>query len=117
MENTNAQKLIKEIQGEVIAQGIKKDYLVSNLQKLREFALLEGKPAVTKSIRLAYEHIDSTNDFLVSIPSDEPIEDQEVNAEFTNIESLNYLLSLYLDTDNRHNMEDIKVYNKMFLEF
>ncbi|WP_372473008.1 hypothetical protein AB4865_09415 [Capnocytophaga sp. ARDL2] len=118
MENTNAQKLVKEIISGVETNGIQTENLVENLQKLREYALEEGKPAVTKSIRLAYEHLEANNDFLVSIPSDEPLEDEEtVNTESTNVESLYYLLNLYLDTENRHNIDDIKAYNKMFLEF
>ena len=118
MENSNAQKLIKQIQGEIISNGINADAIVPELKKLREFALLEENPVVVKALRLAYEHIEQNNDFLVGIPSDEPVDENEVN-EFgsTNTESFNYLLSLMLDLDNKHNIADLKEYNKLMLEF
>lgn len=117
MENSNAQSLIKKIQNEVIANGIQADSLIPELKKLREFALLEQKPAVVKALRLAYEHIEANNDFLIPIPSDEPIEDAENEMDSTNTESFNFMLSLLLDTENKHNIEDLKNYNKLLQEF
>lgn len=117
MENSNAQNLIKKIQNEVIANGINAEYLVPELKKLREFALLEQKPVVVKALRLAYEHIEANNDFLIPIPSDEPIEDAEATVESTNVESFNFMMSLLLDTNNKLNIEDLRAYNKMFQEF
>lgn len=117
MENSNAQSLIKKIQNEVIANGIQADSLIPELKKLREFALLEQKPAVVKALRLAYEHIEANNDFLIPIPSDEPIEDAENEMYSTNTESFNFMLSLLLDTENKHNIEDLKNYNKLLQEF
>ena len=117
MENSNAQKLIKTIQNEVIANGINPSVIVPHLKKLREFALLEQKPAVVKALRLAYEHIEANNDFLIPIPSDEPIDESENISESTNVESFNFMLSLLLDTDNKINIEDSKTYNKLFQEF
>ena len=117
MENSNAQNLIKKIQNEVVANGIQSDYLVPELKKLREFALLEEKPVIVKALRLAYEHIENNNDFLIPIPSDEPIEEVEIVTESTNIESFNFMLSLLLDTENKLNIEDLRNYNKMLQEF
>lgn len=118
VENSNAQKLIKQIQGEIISNGIDVNVIVPELKKLREFALLEENPVVVKALRLAYEHIEKNNDFLIQIPSDEPVDENEIN-EFgsTNTESLNYLLSLMLDLENKHNILDLKDYNKLMLEF
>lgn len=117
MENSNAQSLIKKIQNEVIANGIQADYLIPELKKLREFALLEQKPVIVKALRLAYEHIEANNDFLIPIPSDEPIDEVENETESTNTESFNFMLSLLLDTDNKLNIEDLRNYNKMLQEF
>mgnify|MGYP003413008157 FL=1 len=118
VENSNAQKLIKQIQGEIISNGIDANTIIPELKKLREFALLEENPVVVKALRLAYEHIEKNNDFLIQIPSDEPVDENEIN-EFnsTNTESLNYLLSLMLDLENKHNILDLKDYNKLMLEF
>nr|WP_297306828.1 hypothetical protein [uncultured Flavobacterium sp.] len=118
MENSNAQKLIKQIQGEIISNGIIANTIVPELKKLREFALLEENPVVVKALRLAYEHIEANNDFLIEIPSDEPVDENEVKEfESTNTESLNYLLSLMLDLSNKHNIADLKEYNKLMIEF
>ena len=117
MENSNAQSLIKKIQNEVIANGIQADYLIPELKKLREFALLEQKPVIVKALRLAYEHIEANNDFLIPIPSDEPIDEVENETESTNTESFNFMLSLLLDTDNKLNIEDLRNYNKLLQEF
>ena len=63
MENSNAQKIIKALQAEVISNGIVANTIVPELKKLREFALLEEKPVLVKALRLAYEHIEENNDF------------------------------------------------------
>ncbi|MBA5791819.1 hypothetical protein H1R17_11390 [Flavobacterium sp. xlx-214] len=118
MENSNAQKIIKNLQAEVIANGFNNDTLIPELKKLREFALLEEKPVLVKALRLAYEHIESNNDFLVQIPSDEPIEDElATETTNTNTESFNYFMSLMLDLNNKHNIADLKDYNTQFQEF
>ncbi len=122
MENANALKLIKKIQSDLIADGLVVENIVPELQKLREFALLEEKPVLVKSIRLTYEHIQNNNAFLIAIPSDEAIEETEgVEAEVApaknDLESLQYLLSLYKDINNKHNIEDLRDYNTRLQAF
>ena len=113
VENTNANKLIKELQVQVISHGIQANTIVPELKKLREIALLEQNPVVVKALRLAYEYIEKNNDFDVEIPSDEPIDDVEQNLENnTNIENFNYFLSLMLDLENKHNISDLKEFNE-----
>lgn len=118
MENSNAQKIIKALQAEVISNGIVAKTIVPELKKLREFALLEEKPVLVKALRLAYEHIDENDDFLVNIPTDEPIEeDSEINYENSSTESFTYFMSLMLDLENKHNLADLKEYNQQFQQF
>lgn len=123
MENANALKLIKKIQSDLIADGLVVENIVADLQKLREFALLEEKPVLVKSIRLAYEHIQNNNAFLIAIPSDEPVEEEEEGATKSeqeaknDTESLQYLLSLYKDINNKHNLEDLRDYNTRLSAF
>nr|WP_255669541.1 hypothetical protein [Myroides oncorhynchi] len=115
--------MIKKIQSDLIADGLVVENIVADLQKLREFALLEEKPVLVKSIRLAYEHIQNNNAFLIAIPSDEPVEEEEEGATKSeqeaknDLESLQYLLSLYKDIDNKHNLEDLRDYNTRLLAF
>lgn len=118
MENSNAQKIIKNLQAEVVANGIVAETIIPELKKLREFALLEEKPFLVKALRLAYEHLEKHQNFLITVPSDEPIDDElPVNADLTSTESFNYFLSLMLDMDNKHNVADIKEYNQQFLSY
>ena len=118
MENSNAKKIIKNLQVEVITNGIVADTVVPELKKLREFALLEENPVLVKALRLAFEHIEANNDFLVTIPSDEPIEDElDTRTENSNTESFTYFMSLMLDLNNKHNVADIKDYNTQFQSF
>ena len=118
MENSNAQKIIKKLQAEVISHGIVAETIVPELKKLREFALLEEKPVLVKALRLAYEHIDDNNNFLVNIPSDEPLdEESEIKVENSSTESFSYFMSLMLDLENKHNIADLKEYNQQFQQF
>lgn len=121
MENASAQKLIKKIQSDLITNGLIVEDIVNDLKKLREYALLEEKPILVKAIRLTYEHILNNEAFLIEIPSDEPIEDSdkaESSEEIkSDLESLHYILSLFKDADNKHNISDLKEYNSMLANF
>ncbi|MHC5354748.1 hypothetical protein ACYSNX_11355 [Myroides sp. LJL115] len=121
MENANALKLIKQIQSDLISDGLVVDNIVANLKKLREFALLEEKPVLVKAIRLTYEHIENNNAFLIAIPTDEPIEELEevIQQEITStdLESLQYLISLFKDINNKHNLADLRDYNSKLQAF
>lgn len=119
MENKYAQKLIEKIQKEVLQNQFDVASIVTDLKKIREYSLEEQNPVVTKALRLAYEHLEANNAFLIAIPDDEPIED-EVDADSTNfseennIESFEYFLSLLHDLSKKNNLLDLKEYNNAF---
>lgn len=123
MENPSAQKLINKIQLDLFKNGFDAERLIADLKKLREYSLEEQNPVLTKALRLTYEHIEANGAFLIPIPDDEPIdEDTEVISDSNlsqenNIESLEYLISLFSDLKNKNNLLDLKEYNKAFLEF
>lgn len=123
MENANAIKLIKLIQSDLVTDGIVTEQIVPNLKKLREYALLEEIPTLVKAIRLTYEHIEANNAFFISMPDDEPIDELDVvettliSEPQNNIESLQYLLSLFKDPMNKHNIADLKEYNAKLAAF
>ena len=112
MENPTAQKLIHKIQLDLFKNGFNTDSLVTDLKKLREYALEEQNPVLVKAIRLAYEHIEENGAFLIGIPDDEPLEGENENTEINvssenNVESLEYLLSLFNDLKNKKNISDL----------
>ncbi|NJM80594.1 MAG: hypothetical protein HC854_15040 [Flavobacterium sp.] len=121
MENKNAQKLIEKIQKEILQNKFDVVSVVSDLKKIREYSLEEQNPVVTKALRLAYEHIETNNAFLIAIPEDEPIEDSKetinVATSKNDIESFEYFLSLLHDLTKKNNLLDLKEYNKLFLAF
>lgn len=122
VENPTAQKLINKIQIDLFKNGFNADTLITDLKKLREYALEEQNPVLVKAIRLTYEHIEANKAFLIAIPDDEPIEgfdgtSTNVTENATNMESLEYLISLFADLKNKNNLADLKEYNKSFLAF
>lgn len=123
MENPSAQKLIKKIQVDLFKNGFVADTLITDLKKLREYALEEQNPVLVKAIRLTYEHLEQNGVFLIPIPDDEPVDDEtEVISDSNigtenNMESLEYLLSLFSDLSHKNNLLDLKEYNKAFLAF
>lgn len=123
MENPSAQKLINKIQLDLFKKGFNADTLVEDLKKLREYSLEEQNPVLTKALRLTYEHLEANGAFLIPIPDDEPVDEEtEVvsggnGSTENNLESLDYLLSLFTDLKNKNNILDLKEYNKAFLAF
>jgi hypothetical protein len=122
VENPSALKLINKIQLDLFKKGFNAEVLIADLKKLREFSLEENNPVLTKAIRLTYEHIEANGAFLIPIPDDEPIEGEElVSAETTstdnNLESLDYIITLFSDLSHKNNVLDLKEYNKAFLAY
>lgn len=123
MENPTAQKLIHKIQLDLFKKGFNAEALIADLKKLREYSMEEQNPVLTKALRLAYEHLEENDAFLIPIPDDEPVDEEtEVVAgpkadSENNLESLDYLLSLFTDLTKKNNILDLKEYNKAFLAF
>lgn len=122
MENPSAQKLINKIQLDLFKTGFNAETIVTDLKKLREYSLEENIPVLTKALRLTYEHIEANGAFLVPIPDDEPLDGEEVVSDVApgtenNLESLEYLISLFSDLSHKNNMSDLREYNKALLEF
>lgn len=113
MKNPKAEKLLNKIQRDLMRNGIITNTMVGDLKELRTYAVEEEDPLLAKVIRLTYEHIDAYQDFDISIPEDEPLEDSEAEVESEDIrgqESLDYLLSLMADTSNKINELEIREY-------
>jgi len=123
VENPSAQKLINKIQLDLFKKGFDAEILIADLKKLREYSLEEQNPVLTKAIRLTYEHLEANNAFLVAIPDDEPVDEETelvtdgAATNENNIESLEYLISLFSDLSHKNNILDLREYNKAFLAF
>ncbi|MFD2602836.1 MULTISPECIES: hypothetical protein [Flavobacterium] len=123
MENPSAQKLINKIQLDLFKKGFDAETLIADLKKLREYSLEEQNPVLTKALRLTYEHLEANGAFLIPIPDDEPVDEETelvtdaVNGNENNLESLEYLISLFSDLTKKNNLLDLREYNKAFLAF
>lgn len=127
VENIEARKLINRIQNDIIKSGIDKSKLINDLKRLRQFSIEENIPAITKVLRLTYEHIEAYDTFAIPIPSDEPVDeiDGEPTEEVSEIESnsespaesLDYMLSLMDNTNNKTNMTELREYRNALLEY
>ncbi len=120
MENKQALQLLEK-QLKALAQNkIEITPLIADLKKLREITLELNNPVVTKSLRLASEHLEANHDFLIGIPADEPVDEENTEAihhSTSAIESLQYYLSLFTDLNKKNNLLDLKEYNNAFLAF
>lgn len=125
MENIKAQKLLNKIQRDLMRNGIITNTIVEDLKELRKLVVEENIPLLAKVTRLAYEHIDENDDFLIAIPDDEPLEldeEAEVDTEIvetedvTGQESLEYMLSLMAEHSNKVNEIELRDYVKALKE-
>lgn len=122
MESKKAQKLIDKILSELDHAGIIINTVIDDLKELRTYALEQQTPLLVKVLRLTYEHIGANETFLIAIPDDEPIEDENgeevaVAEEHNAKESLHYLVSLFKDSDNKMNILDLRAYRDALNEF
>ena len=121
MENPKAQKLLNKIQRDLMRNGIIINTIVEDLKELRPFAIEENNPLLAKVIRLTYEHIETYQTFDVPIPEDEPLEEFEAdNPEGNDVdpaESLDYLLSLIVESNNKLNEIDLKEYRDNLIAY
>ena len=122
MENKQALQLLEKNLKELAKNKFSVTSIVADLKTVRELTLELQNPVVTKSLRLAYEHLDNNDAFLIAVPADEPIDAEATANEVSfsdanNIESFQYYLSLFTDLSKKNNLLDIKEYNKAFLSF
>lgn len=130
MQTEAANKIIEKIQKEISKSGIIQNKLIEQLTELREFALKEEDPTLTKVIRLTYEHLAEHGTFNIPIPADELVaegdDDEDAEAKMMvnsietdedRIESLNYLLSLMHDRENPSNRQELYEYRDALKDY
>ena len=125
LENKKALKLIDSITKKLESSQVIADEVVEMIKELRPYAVEEKLPVVAKSLRLVYEHIDENEVFVIPIPQDEPLTDDEINEEdqmestdiITGSESLLYLINLIKKSENPANKAEIREYNRKMEAF
>lgn len=110
MKIAAANKKLEAIIKKVEKEGVKASGLVDDLKELREYALKEQDPLVTKVLRLTYEFLTENGGFDVQAQFDEDEEGNEYPMEIEENENLLYLLNLLENADHKINREEIKDY-------
>lgn len=105
-----ANKKLDSIIEKVEKNGILAEGLIDDLKELREFALKEQDPLVTKVIRLTYEYLTENEAYDVEAQYEEDEEGNEYPIEIEDQENLLYLLNLLKNADHKINREEIKDY-------
>lgn len=105
-----ANKKLDSIIEKVEKNGILAEGLIDDLKELREFALKEQDPLVTKVIRLTYEYLTENKTYDVEAQYEEDEEGNEYPIEIEDQENLLYLLNLLKNADHKINREEIKDY-------
>jgi LPS O-antigen subunit length determinant protein (WzzB/FepE family) len=124
LENSKANKLIDKILVNLDKTGINTDSLIEDIKELRTYALEQQVPLVVKVLRLTYEHIASTESFLIPLLGDDAIETEveegeeapvqvEVSQEVSPVESLKYVIALTRNLENKSNISDLKEYRDL----
>lgn len=116
MKLIEANKKLDTIIEKVNKKGLKADKLVEDLKELREFALKEQDPLVTKVIRLTYEFLIDKGTFDVQAQFEEDEEGGEFPIEIEDKDNLLYLLTLLKNADHKVNREEIKDYRTALKE-
>ena len=110
MKIATANSKLDEIITLVEKKGVTADKLIANLKELRELALKEQDPLVTKVLRLTYEYLAEHENFEVEAQYDEDEEGNEYPIEIEAKENLLYLLNLLKNAEHKINREEIKDY-------
>jgi hypothetical protein len=105
-----ANKKLESIIEKVEKDGVASKGLIEDLKELRQFALKEQDPLVTKVLRLSYEYLANNENFAVQAQYDEDEEGNEYPIEIEDNENLLYLLNLLKNADHKINREEIKDY-------
>lgn len=105
-------KIIKSVEKD----GITAKGLIDSLKELREFALKEKDPLVTKVIRLSYEFLEENEAFNVEAQYEEDEDGSEYPLEIDDKENFLYLLNLLVKADHKINREEIKDYRTALKE-
>lgn len=110
MKIAAANKKLEEIIEKVNKEGIQAGGLIEDLKALRELALKEQDPLVTKVLRLTYEFLLDREAFNVQAQYEEDEEGSEYPLEIEDKENLLYLLDLLKNAEHKINREEIKDY-------
>lgn len=125
MENIKAIQLIDKILKNLDDTGINSDTLIDDMKELRVYAIEQDEkiPLVVKVLRMAYEHIQANDSFLIPPLADEPLEESDEDEEpveqdaVSPVDNLKYLVALTRNLNNKGNIADLREYKTLLMEY
>jgi len=115
MKTLKANKKLDAIIVDIEENGISVD-TIDELKSLRELALTEDDPLITKVLRLAYEYLEENDSFDIEVQYEEDEDGNQYPIELSDEDNLIYLLNLLKKADHRINREEIKEYRTALKE-
>jgi hypothetical protein len=103
MRTAEANTILEKILKQVEKNGIQPDKLIPLLQQVREFALKEEDPLLTRALRLCWQHLEANEGFDLTY-----LEDGETTEE-----NFTYLISLAIKSENTYNRDEIREMTNM----
>lgn len=97
MYNEEYNKKLSELRKQVSYEQLDIPRIVTLMKEIREIVKSVGDPLVVKTIRLAYENIETNGELNIQY-----LEDQE------DLNNLEYFVDLLKDAQNKYNREEIE---------
>lgn len=111
MVTENGNKALDQLIADIEKNGIQPEKNIEAIQKIREYALKENDPLVTRALRMAWQHLEANESFSLNyLREAEEIEEGE-EPEYENAtpeENLLYLLSLCRKSENTYNRDELR---------
>ena len=101
MHTKEANELLEKLIATIEKNGIQPEANIPAIQKIREFALKENDPLVTRALRLAWHHLESNETFALNY-----LLEEDENA--TSDDNLLYMLNLCLKSENTYNRDELR---------
>ena len=122
MKSIEANKLIDKMQRDLQKNGLNIEVLIEDLRNLRFFAVNDKEPAMAKLIRLTVEHLEEFEAFNIPLPSDENLEDEnleviEENNDDISDEDADDISDEDSDEDADENTEAVKISGPESLDY
>jgi hypothetical protein len=119
LQNSKAIKILNKLIDDVVSNGIITNTVVEDLKELRPYTISEELPLLAKATRLAAEHIEAHGTFDMSIPQDDPVDEDDVVEVLVSEpkDSLHYFFCLIRDIDKKANEEELREYVKALNEY
>lgn len=101
MLTSEANEKLKKLIASIEKGGIQPEKNIPEIQAIREYALKENDPLVTRALRLAWQHLESKGTFELNFLLEE---DENATAE----DNLVYMLNLCLKSENTYNRDELR---------